>query len=41
MSFGEYSKSQVTLDVSGIIEKFNVYVKLAIIPSMKNIKRAC
>ena len=28
------------IDVSGIIEKFNVYVTLAIIPRTKNIKRA-
>ncbi len=31
----------ILIDVSGIIEKFNVYVKLAIIPRSKNIKRAC
>ncbi len=28
------------IDVSGIIEKFNVYVMLAIIPRTNNIKRA-
>ena len=29
------------IDVSGIIEKFNVCVTLAIIPRMKNINKVC
>ena len=32
--------SYVAIDVSGIIEKFNVYVTLAIIPRAMNIKKA-
>ena len=34
------SIAPMILDISGIIEKFNVYVTLAIIPRMKSINRA-
>ncbi len=30
----------IILDVYGIIEKFNVYVTLAIVPNMKDINKA-